>query len=65
MGETRLMVHARCVHLIESLETYRYPADRPEALTPVKDGSDHAVDALRYLVANLDRAYETKYGRYA
>lgn len=65
MGETRLMVHARCVRLIESLETYRYPADRPEALTPVKDGSDHAVDALRYLVANLDRAYETKYGRYA
>lgn len=24
-------------------------------MTPVKDGHDHAADALRYLVVNLDR----------
>ncbi len=64
-GAPRLYVHRRCARLIESLETYRYHADRPESLEPVKDGSDHAVDALRYMVQNLDRAYETKYSRYA
>jgi hypothetical protein len=51
----RLYVHARCVKLIESLERYHYDANRPESDVPVKDGFDHAVDALRYLVQNLDR----------
>lgn len=64
-GGTQLMVHARCAGLIESLEKYRYPSDRPESLEPVKDGSDHAVDALRYLIQNLDKSYETRYSRYA
>ncbi len=63
-GAPTLLVHPRCERLIESLETYRYPADRPESLEPVKDGSDHAVDALRYLIQNLDRAYEARYSRY-
>jgi len=52
-----LFIHARCETLIESLERYRYPADRPEATNPVKDGSDHAVDALRYLIQVLDRPF--------
>ncbi|MEZ6242705.1 MAG: hypothetical protein R3B57_06640 [Phycisphaerales bacterium] len=64
-GGPRLLVHRRCAKLIESLETYRYHADRPESIEPVKDGSDHAVDALRYMVQNLDAAYETRYSRYA
>ncbi len=51
----RLYVHARCVKLIESLERYHYDASKPESDVPVKDGFDHAVDALRYLVQNLDR----------
>jgi hypothetical protein len=50
-----LFVHRRCGRLIESLMRYRYPADRPESLEPLKDGNDHAVDALRYLVINADR----------
>ena len=54
-GEPRLFVHERCQRLIECLETYRYPADRPEVLQPIKDGSDHAVDALRYLIQNAER----------
>lgn len=53
-GEPRLYVHARCRKLIESLETYHYPENSPQARSGVKDGSDHAVDALRYLVLNLD-----------
>lgn len=49
-GSPTLFIHARCVRLIESLERYRYGAKGE----PVKDGADHAVDALRYLVQNLD-----------
>lgn len=60
----RLFVHARCEHLIESLEKHHYPADQPESMTPVKDGSDHACDALRYLVQNLDHRFEVKHGWY-
>lgn len=63
-GGPTLFVHASCEKLIESLERYRYPADRPESTVPVKDGSDHAVDALRYMVQNLDAGYRSASGRY-
>lgn len=63
-GAPRLLVHHRCERLIESLEKYRYPAHDPESTTPIKDGSDHAVDALRYLVQNLDMPYRTAKARY-
>lgn len=64
-GLPRLLVHARCERLIEALERYHYPAERPESVEPVKDGHDHAADALRYLVVNLDRAYRGSVERYA
>lgn len=52
----RLFVHERCERLIECLQRYHYPDDRPESETPDKtDGFDHACDALRYLIVNLDR----------
>lgn len=51
----RLFVHERCKVLIESLERYHYPDDAPGDVNPKKDGPDHAVDALRYLVLNLDK----------
>lgn len=61
----RLLIHARCVTLIESLERYHFPADDPDSDKPVKrDGFDHAVDALRYLMQNLDRPYKTVVKRY-
>lgn len=63
-GPPRLLIHERCRRLIESLEKYHFPADRPESLLPVKDGHDHAVDALRYLMVNLDRPYQTLRGQY-
>jgi len=59
-GPPRLYVHRSCATLIESLERYRYPSDRPESLEPIKDGSDHAVDALRYMIQNLDAKYRTE-----
>ncbi|MCA9289313.1 MAG: hypothetical protein KDA05_12045, partial [Phycisphaerales bacterium] len=56
-GPPRLRIHARCTTLIESLERYHYPEDNPESMVPVKDGHDHAVDALRYLVTALDKPF--------
>lgn len=64
-GPPRLLVHRRCKGLIEALEKYHYDAGRPECDDPVKDGPDHAADALRYLVANLDAGWEAKVGNYA
>ncbi len=64
-GGPTLFIHERCATLIESLERYRYPADKPESAEPVKDGSDHAADALRYLIVNLDRPHRTSTRRYA
>ena len=61
----RLFVHERCEKLIESLESYHFPSERPHAVEPVKDGSDHAVDALRYLVVNLDKPHRMERWRYA
>lgn len=63
-GGPTLFVHQRCRTLIQSLEAYHYPPDRPESTEPVKDGADHAVDALRYLIVNLDRPHNTTRRRY-
>jgi len=63
-GPPTLFVHERCAKLVESLERYHYPADRPESVVPVKDGHDHAVDALRYMIANLDRPHHCAAGQY-
>ena len=60
----RLLVHKRCLHLIEALERYHYNASRPEDPDPVKDGPDHACDALRYMVMNLDKPFKIKTSRY-
>jgi hypothetical protein len=57
-----LRIHSRCSHLIHAMQTYRYPPQRNRSLgltagaetAPMKDGADHACDALRYLVINLD-----------
>ncbi|HRP63101.1 MAG TPA: hypothetical protein PK400_07410 [Phycisphaerales bacterium] len=53
--EPTLFIAPRCSRLVEALTMYHYPPDKPESLDPVKDGSDHAADALRYLIINLDR----------
>lgn len=55
-GSAALFIHPRCRSLIESLSMYHYPADKPQIELPAKDGPDHAADALRYLIVNLDRS---------
>ncbi|CAE7639094.1 unnamed protein product, partial [Symbiodinium necroappetens] len=52
-GEPTLFIHPRCAELIRALTSYRFPSDNPRATNPVKDGADHAADALRYLVTNI------------
>lgn len=63
-GEPTLFISPECPHLIESLERYHYDMQRPMSEEPAKDGPDHAVDALRYLVTNLDRPGALKAGSY-
>jgi hypothetical protein len=55
-GTIGLRVHRRCGSLIRALREYHFDPARPSAQAPVKDGPDHAADALRYLVAALDGA---------
>lgn len=64
-AKPRLFVHVRCEVLRECLEKYHYPADKPYSMDPVKDGYDHAVDALRYLVQNVDKPVRTVKSEYA
>lgn len=53
-GPPMILIDRQCHHLIASLESYRWPDD-PRQDHPKKDGPDHAVDALRYLLINLER----------
>ncbi|MBL9001012.1 MAG: hypothetical protein JNK25_07745 [Phycisphaerae bacterium] len=61
----RLFIHERCHKLIEAMTRYHYPEDKPQSLIPVKDGHDHPVDALRYLVRCLETRGAAKAGVYA
>ena len=63
-GPVRLFVHRRCKSLIHAMQTYHFPAHQPQSPKPVKDGPDHAVDALRYLVNSLERHGPVHVGRY-
>jgi hypothetical protein len=60
----RLFVHERCTRLIESLLRYHDRSDDAHDLTAAKDGHDHAVDALRYLVVHVDGGPPLTLGRY-
>lgn len=54
LPDPSLLISSDCPRLIESLQKYRFDQRRPESLLPLKDGSDHPADALRYLIVNLD-----------
>lgn len=55
LDRNTLRIAPRCVKLIEALQSYHFDADRPGHDEPVKDGPDHACDALRYMTVNLER----------
>ncbi len=52
-GPPSLFIHPRCKQLIAAMQAYRYEGGRSE--TPVKDGPDHLVDALRYYFINAEK----------
>jgi len=56
-GEPRLLIDAGCTELIAAFESYHYgQPNRPGGgEKPVKDGPDHAIDALRYFFVNRFR----------
>lgn len=49
-----LVIDPQCRELIRAMREYHFDPRRPEREEPVKDGPDHAADALRYLVVNLE-----------
>lgn len=56
-GYPRLFISKACPNLIREMMSYRWPGskqDRNEKEEPVKE-NDHALDALRYIVARLDK----------
>ncbi len=53
VGAARMLIDPKCVALIAAMEGY----ERGRNGEPIKDGThDHLIDALRYAVANHDRA---------
>jgi hypothetical protein len=54
-----LTLHPRCTQLIQALQSYRFDPAHPQKREPLKDGPDHACDALRYLLLNLERGGKT------
>ena len=63
-GGPTLFIHPRCRGLSDSIQRYRFPEARPNAEEPVKDGADHCVDALRYMLVPLDAAHERRVRSY-
>jgi hypothetical protein len=49
-----LLIHPRCTQLIEAMRAYHFDVNQIHRDHPVKDGPDHACDALRYLILNLE-----------
>jgi hypothetical protein len=50
----RVRVDPQCVRLIHALRAYHFDRRVASREEPAKDGPDHAADALRYLIVNLD-----------
>ncbi|QDU35572.1 Terminase-like family protein [Poriferisphaera corsica] len=66
LDKEELYVHPRCVGLIEAMEGYHFDRRHVGSEEPVKDGSDHACDAMRYMLQNLvmGKGKKVAVGRY-
>ena len=53
-----IVVHPRCVHLIDELKTYSYKRDSltDEILPLIEDKNNHVIDALRYACEGVRKA---------
>jgi phage terminase large subunit len=57
-----IVVHPRCTHLIDELNTYSYKRDRltEEILPEIEDKNNHVIDALRYACEGVRKANTIK-----
>lgn len=57
-----IIVHPRCVHLIDELSTYKYKRDKltQEILPELDDKKNHIIDAMRYACEGIRKATEAK-----
>ena len=57
MKSYNIIVHPRCVNIIQELRSYRYKIDRltSDVLADIVDKDNHGVDAIRYAIAPLVR----------
>jgi phage terminase large subunit len=58
-----IIVHPRCVHLIDELTLYSYktdPLDESKILPILADKDNHIIDALRYACEGARRAIKQK-----
>lgn len=57
-----IVVHPRCVHLIDELNSYSYKIDPQtnEVLPIIEDKNNHVIDALRYACEGIRRAKPIK-----
>ncbi len=53
--DARLVIDPRCRRLIEAMAGYHFDPENVRSAVPIKDGHDHAVDALRYMLVNQVR----------
>jgi len=56
LDQQTLLIDPRCTELIRAMRAYHFDLKHPQNDQPVKDGPDHACDALRYMVVNLETA---------
>lgn len=59
--QRRIVIHPRCVNLINELETYHYPESKGEGNEkeePVKE-NDHLMDSIRYALYNYNDVRQT------
>jgi hypothetical protein len=66
-GKSRFIISPGCSRLIEAMQCYHYPENRPGSETelPLKDGLyDHSIDALRYFFVNYNRTGKATARRY-
>ena len=57
-----IVVHPRCVHLIDELNNYSYKIDPQtnEILPIIEDKNNHVIDALRYACEGIRKANKIK-----
>lgn len=63
-GTPTLLIDPRCRAVKEGMARYHYSSTNERSELPEKDGPDHVIDALRYLVMACEKSAELRWARY-